>query len=147
MAGELKGGGYLVDTHVWLWLVTGDEARFGKAGWQKMRAAAAQGSLVVSDMSVYEIGLKHAARKLMLTPTLDDWLARAARTPGVAYLPVDRESLLLSTRLPGPIHRDPVDRILLASAALHGLTLATGDRELIRYGEKTPGFAVLDVTR
>jgi PIN domain nuclease of toxin-antitoxin system len=147
MAGELGSRGFLLDTHVWLWLITGEESRFARAVFQKMKAAAAQEALVVSDMSVWEVGVKHARGRLRLTPTLDDWLARAGRSPGLAWLPVDRESLLLSTRLPGEVHRDPVDRLLLATAALHDLTLATADSHLIDYGKRTPGFVVLDVTR
>jgi PIN domain nuclease of toxin-antitoxin system len=146
MAGELSARGYLLDTHVWLWLITADEARFARGVLQKIRDAASQDAVLVSEMSVWEIGQMHAAGKLVLTPTLDDWLARAGKTPGVSYLPVDRESLLLSTRLPGKFHHDPVDRLLLATAALQSITLATGDTQLIEYGKKTPGFAVLDVT-
>lgn len=147
MAGELTTRGYLLDTHIWLWLVTADEACFSKSVYQRMRQAAAQDALAVSDMSVCEVGVKHAGGKLQLTPTLDDWLARAGKAPGISYLPVDRESLLLSTRLPGVMLRDPVDRILLATAALHNLALVTADKAMIDYGKTTPGFAVIDAAR
>lgn len=144
MAGDLNARGWLLDTHVWIWFITGSETAFSKDMLRRLNAAAARDALLVSDISLWEVATKSASGTLTVTPTLDDWLARAGRVPGIAYLPLDRETLLLSTRLPGAVHRDPADRILLAAAALHSLTLVTADRELLAYGERTQGFSLIN---
>jgi PIN domain nuclease of toxin-antitoxin system len=48
-------------------------------------------------------------------------------------LPLDTESALESTWLPGTIHGDPADRFLVAIARMTGAHLMTADRKIIEY--------------
>lgn len=48
---------------------------------------------------------------------------------------VTPEILVASSFLPMPVHNDPVDRILIATAREHGLTIVTRDRAILAYGE------------
>ncbi len=127
---------YLLDTDVWLALMNGDESKFSKSALKTLSAAASKNQLVVSDASVWEVGRRSAAGKLTLWPTLDDWLKRASIAPGISYLPIDRETLVLSTRVPGVFSGKDTDRILLAAAALAGIGIATGDERMLEYGKR-----------
>jgi len=134
----------LLDTHIWLWTLDGTRGLMAESAMALVAAAAADARLFVSDMSYWEVSLKAAKGKLVLSlaPTL--WLERAANAPGVQPLPVTRDALIQSTRLPGECHGDPVDRILLAQAQLHGLSLLTCDRLIVDYAARQPGVPVCD---
>jgi PIN domain nuclease of toxin-antitoxin system len=136
--------GLLLDTHVWLWTLDGTRGMMTESAVALVAGAAADGRLFVSDMSFWEVSLKAAKGKLTLPldPTL--WLERAARAPGIQVLPVTRDVLIQSTRLPGELHGDPVDRILLAQAQLRGLSLLTCDRLIVEYASTQPGIPVCD---
>ena len=138
-------GPALIDTHVWIWYLDGAEGRMSPAAVDMLRRSVRGEGLVVSDISVWEVGNKVAKGKLALMPSVGVWLDRATRQPGISFLPLDREILLGSTQLPGEVHGDPADRMLIASAALSGLPLFTADVSIIEYGEKEGGFSVCDV--
>ncbi len=133
----------LLDTHVWIWLLAGETRRLANPVLQRIQNALLQGDVVVSDVSVWEIALKTAKGKLVLTPSLDDWLAQAEKAPGISFLPLDRSTLVLSARVPGLPHGDPADRILAAAALKHDLELVTADPVLIESAERA-GYGVLD---
>ena len=44
--------------------------------------------------------------------------------------------LIESSYLPGKFHKDPVDRILVATARFHGYALVTSDRAILNYGQE-----------
>jgi PIN domain nuclease of toxin-antitoxin system len=52
--------------------------------------------------------------------------------------------LIQSTRLPGELHGDPADRILVAQAQLGGMSLVTCDRVIVEYAASQPGVPVCD---
>ena len=56
-----------------------------------------------------------------------------------------RETLLASTQLAGPVHGDPADRMLIASASLAGVPLATADPLILAYAEQQAAFSACDV--
>jgi PIN domain nuclease of toxin-antitoxin system len=47
--------------------------------------------------------------------------------------PLTPEIAVESSRLPGPFHNDPIDRILAATARIEGLILVTRDRAILDY--------------
>lgn len=51
---------------------------------------------------------------------------------GIEALPIDEESALHLTRLP-PLHRDPLDRILVCQAIVHGMAILTPDQLIAQY--------------
>jgi PIN domain nuclease of toxin-antitoxin system len=103
--------------------------------------------LLVSDISYWEVAVKSAKGKLTLSVDVGVWLARASAAPGIRFLPLDRDVLLLSTRLAGAAHNDPADRILLAIAQLNNIPLVTADKLLIDYAKSHAGTPVVDARR
>jgi PIN domain nuclease of toxin-antitoxin system len=134
----------LLDTHAWLWTLNGSTDDMAAEAVALITAAAAAGRLYVSDISFWEVSLKAVKGKLALSidPTL--WLARAAAAPGIRGLPLTRDVLIQSTRLPGEPHGDPADRMLLAQAQLGGMSLLTCDRLIVEYAVSQPGVPVCD---
>ena len=75
-----------------------------------------------------------AAGRLTLAGDCHAWVQRALDVPGVRLEPLHPSIAIESTRLPGRLHRDPVDCILIATARITGATLVTRDLRIRRYG-------------
>ncbi len=91
--------------------------------------------------------MKSAKGKITFSVDAAVWLARAAGAPGIRFLPLDREVLLLGTRLAGSAHNDPADRMLLATAQLNNIPLVTADKLIVEYAKTHAGTPVVDVRR
>ncbi len=137
-------GPLLLDTHVWVWMLDGDLGRVSSAAASLLRRTAASVSLLVSDISFWEVAMKAAKGKLVFSMDAAFWLRRAERAPGIVPVGLTRETLLLSTRLPGQPHGDPADRMLLATAQLHRAPLVTVDEAIIEYAGRQAGIPVCD---
>lgn len=136
----------LLDTHVWLWYLEGGEGQLSELALDLLRRANQAHRLAVCDVSVWEIGVKAAKGRLELSFDLPLWMARAERVPGITFLPLDRQTLMLSTMLPEGMSGDPVDRMLVAAAVLQPCPLVTKDRAIIDYArrEKKLALSVVD---
>ena len=87
-----------------------------------------------------------AKGRLRLSLSVEEWMRRALGAPGIQPAPLTPEVAIASTRLPGEPHGDPADRLLIATARETGATLATCDRNILRYG-KSGHLRVLDASR
>jgi PIN domain nuclease of toxin-antitoxin system len=141
---RVPSGPLLIDTHIWLWYLNAVEDQMSPDALMFLRKSANDAGLIVSDMSVWELGTKAAKGKLTLHPSVTTWIGRAAHAPGIAFAPVDRDILLASTQLPGSIHGDPVDRILVASAIAADIPLVTADRAILDYADTTGVLSACD---
>jgi PIN domain nuclease of toxin-antitoxin system len=137
-------GPLLLDTHIWLWHLEGDGTRTTADLVPLLDRSGARSNLFVSDISYSEVAVKAAKGKLTLSVDVAVWLQQAERAPGIRFLSLERPVLLLSTRLPGAVHNDPADRMLIASAQLANLPLVTADRFIIEYAQDHPGTPVVD---
>ena len=124
----------LLDTHLWIWLNEGAPA-LSPAVIRRIDRAAARGQAFVSIMSVWEVGLLDAKGPVVLGLDLPTWVARALAPP-ITLAPLTPSIALECHRLPGDLHGDPVDRILVATARVERLTLLTRDRALLDYAAK-----------
>jgi PIN domain nuclease of toxin-antitoxin system len=114
----------LLDTHVVLWLLAGDDHRFGPA----TLAALRDQSVTVSAATVWEIAIKRRLGKLRAPTGLVETIAAA----GLRLLSVTALHAEGVAELPG-LHRDPFDRLLVSQARLEGLMLVTADTMVGRY--------------
>lgn len=98
--------------------------------------AARSGTLYFSPISAWEIGLLVRRGRLKLKLPVEDFIHEAYRRPGVQIAELTYEIAVRSSSLPGDFHDDPVDRLLLGTAATMGLKLVTRDRRILNYGEQ-----------
>jgi PIN domain nuclease of toxin-antitoxin system len=124
----------LLDTHLWLWYAEGNERQLPPASIRRMDDARGKAGLLVSAISVWELGVLHARGRVQLTAPLRDWVAKSLDQPGITLAPLDADTAAESTLLPGDPHGDPADRFLIAAARVRGITLATRDRNILAYG-------------
>lgn len=119
----------LLDTHAFLWFVTGD-ARVSRAARRALEDPAAE--LHVSTASVWEMAIKSSLGRLTLPSPLEDYVAEQV-ADGVRVLPVEWPHAAAVQRLPFH-HRDPFDRLLAAQALLERMPVVTRDRVFRKYG-------------
>jgi PIN domain nuclease of toxin-antitoxin system len=126
----------LLDTHVWLWYAEGVTERLRPASVKKLDAARRSDGLIVSAVSVWEIGMHAARGRIQLAVPLRDWVDKALGVPGIRLAPLDAAVAAESTLLPGEPQGDPADRFLIATARLLGVTLATRDERILEYAKQ-----------
>jgi PIN domain nuclease of toxin-antitoxin system len=137
-------GPLLLDTHIWVWHLEGNRSHTTSDLWPLLDRSGAKSNLFVSDISYWEVAVKAAKGKLILSVDVAVWLQQAGQAPGIRFRALDRPVLLLSTRLPGSVHNDPADRMLIASSQLANLPLVTADRLIVDYAKAHPGTPVVD---
>jgi PIN domain nuclease of toxin-antitoxin system len=124
----------LLDTHIWLWYAEGNAERLPPSSVRKLEQARQESGLRVSSISVWEVGVLHSKGRIQLSSPLRDWIRRALSPTGITLLPLDADTAVESTLLPGEPHGDPGDRFLIATARTKGLVLATRDEAILEYG-------------
>lgn len=120
----------LLDTHVLIWWLT-DGARLSPAQREVVASASAASPLLVSDISLWEVAMLHSLGRVRLSLPLREWLEMAVAPPLVRRHGISPAIAAELATLPESFHRDPADRILVATARVLGATLLTQDRRII----------------
>ncbi|HXA16159.1 MAG TPA: type II toxin-antitoxin system VapC family toxin [Thermoanaerobaculia bacterium] len=120
----------LLDTHVWVWWVHGDPIPFELRQAIELREDE---GFAVSAISCWEVAKLVEYGRLELPTDLSSWLNLALKESGVSLIPLTPRIAAESTRLPGDFHRDPADQIIVATARIHDLPLATCDEKIRAY--------------
>ncbi len=118
----------LLDTCTLLWLST-DLSELSKIARSRVNDP---NSIYVSAISAFEIGQKVSRKSLILPKPIDEWFAEILEDRDFKPLPVTMAIAAQATLLP-PIHRDPFDRMIIATAMQHDLTLLTPDPFIRKY--------------
>ena len=119
----------ILDTCALLWLVSGSK-KLSRSALNEINRAAA---VYVSAISGLEIAIKASKGKLKLPYPPQEWFENVIEHHGLAVLPLDLNVCIAAAQLP-PIHNDPCDRFIIASAKLHDLTLVATDEQFEKYG-------------
>ena len=112
----------ILDTCALLWLAQGG-GKFSKEAARRIDAAPV---VYISAISGFEIGIQYRKGKLKLPALPSDWLRAILAHHGLAVFPLDLPICVRATELPA-IHKDPCDRLIIATAQLHTLPVVTGD--------------------
>ncbi|MEO8603412.1 MAG: type II toxin-antitoxin system VapC family toxin [bacterium] len=124
----------LLDTCAAIWLA--EDEPIAAAAAEALDAVARAGTAVfISPMSGWEIGLLVAKRRVTISMHPEAWFSRLLAVAGVALAELGVGTLIASSFLPGDPPRDPVDRILAATARAGGYRLVTRDRALLAYAD------------
>ena len=121
---------YLVDTHIFLWLLFEPEKIPKK---QLKLLADPENSIFVSSISFWEISLKYGIGKLKLDNCLPDDLPDAAQKSNIEIAEISSKEPATFHRLPRTAHEDPFDRMIVWQAVCNKLILITRDRHLQQY--------------
>jgi PIN domain nuclease of toxin-antitoxin system len=126
----------LLDTHIWINYLNASPLLKPDLV-KRIEAARSVGSVYVSIISIWETAQLVRLNRLTLNTNVTDWVENALTLPGVQLLPFTTQIAIDSVNLPAPMHKDPADRILVASARVERLTLVTRDRDILTYAKAT----------
>jgi PIN domain nuclease of toxin-antitoxin system len=123
----------LLDTHAAIWMMRNEP--LARAAQEAIDAAARSSTTVwVSPVTALEVGQLVSRNRLNLGATPQRWFEGLLAIPGMRLADLSPDLLIASSYLPGTPPRDPMDRILIATARELAATLVTRDRAIIAYG-------------
>ncbi len=120
----------LLDTHILLWWFEGGQ-RLSNPQRKVIEEAHRQSPLWVSEISLWEIATLFQLGRIQLHLPFRDWLDQATAPPLVNRFGITPAVAAEVAGLPGSFHRDPADRILVATARVLRATLLTHDQRII----------------
>lgn len=123
----------LLDTHVLIWGVNGDRHLLSAPAAAAIEAEAQRGEIALSSITAWEIAMLVARGRLALSMEATQWLAAIEDADVAKFVPVDRDIAVIAAELPGEFHKDPVDRIIVATARKLGVAIVTADEKIRRY--------------
>jgi len=122
----------VLDTHTWIWFISNPELLSKRAN-AVVNAGVKDKSILLSSISAWELALLVAKKRLKLTIDVTDWIAKSESLPFIQFVPVTNSIAVKSVNLPLPLHPDPADRIIIATALSVGAPLVTKDKKLLDY--------------
>lgn len=124
----------LLDTHIWLWAMAGS-SHLSKGFATSFEKLLKQNRVLISPMSIWEIGMLVEKGRIELDMDVLEWINQALDTPGIKLCTMESRMIIQSTRLPGEVHGDPVDRLLMATAYEENAVLVTCDKKILDFGK------------
>jgi PIN domain nuclease of toxin-antitoxin system len=121
----------LLDTHVLAWLVAQPE-RLSRPAASAIRRARASDGLAIADITLWELAFLFARGTLRTYGTIENTLQNFVACTGVVVRPITAETAALATQFPDDYPKDPVDRLIGATARATGLALVTRDEGIRR---------------
>lgn len=122
----------LLDTHAWIWWVANPDLISAPAR-QRIETVIREDSVSISSISCWEVSLLVKKGRLDLTMPSEEWIARSEELPFFRFIPIDNRIAVRSNDLPGDLHDDPADRIIIATALALGIPLITKDKKIRDY--------------
>jgi PIN domain nuclease of toxin-antitoxin system len=121
----------VLDTHIWVWWAN-DSRKLSSEHRDSLQRNAADG-LGVSVISCWEVAKLVEKGRLKLDRQIEDWIESAVSLRGLVLLPLTPEIAVESTMLPSPMHSDPADQLIVATARVLKVPLLTADSRLLAY--------------
>lgn len=119
----------VLDTAAWIWRVSEPERLTARARQSVEEAER----LLVSAISVWEVAMLVAKRRIQLDRPVEQWIDIALAMPKIQFVALEPAVAVRSTKLPGAFHPDPADRIIVATALEHGVVVVTPDERIRSY--------------
>ena len=118
----------LLDTHVVIWLASGDAQLSTKAQAAIDEARRNQQAISISDFTMFELTMLFRRKRVGLNISLESFLFEVEQR--FVILPITRDVCVQTLAFPRKYPRDPADLIIGATAVVNGLTLVTADRAI-----------------
>lgn len=121
----------LLDTHILVWWIEKNPRL--SAFHRRQISQHTKSGLLVSVITVWEIAKLVEAGRLDLDDSLDNWIAAALNEPGVRLAKLASKMAIEANRLPQPLHRDPANQIIVATARVLNIPFLTADKKILDY--------------
>jgi PIN domain nuclease of toxin-antitoxin system len=121
----------VLDTHAWVsWMI--GTPNLASSAREALDALPPDNRPYVSAISLWEVAMLVELGRLSLSLPLTDWLAKAAHPRTVRLVPITPAIAAGTAALPASFHRDPADRLIVATCLELDAPLLTHDRLIMR---------------
>ena len=127
----------VLDTHAWVWWVDRDR-RLAQSTVEYLDRLAFDERPWIADISLWEVAMLVERGRLSFDVSLADWLEAAAHRRSVRVVPVSPAIAAEVAALPPSFHRDPPDRLIVATCRTLNAPIVTSDRRILRARLVTP---------
>lgn len=124
----------VLDTNALIWWIN-DAQKLSKKARKIIEEAEGKKTIYISSISVLEIYLLIKKERLGFYRMPDDWLQKVEDLSYVHFVPIDNKIAIQSVELPDFSHKDPADRIIIATALNLGAKLVTSDKRILNYSK------------
>lgn len=124
----------ILDTHIWIWFILQEFEQF-PSHWRDVIETA--DTVAISPVSCYEVALAEQKGRLQLPCNTELWLQDALEPSGITLLPITAQIAYKAVSL-SPIHKDPFDRLIIATTLVNKAKLASIDNLFSKYSELDP---------
>ena len=121
----------LLDTHTWIWAYSAEKLLSPKA--KKLIKNTPADQRAIASISIWEFAMMCNRGRINVKVAPEQWLDNAIHKTGIQIFDLRARVALESCNLPGKFHKDPADRIIVATARIHNMTLITKDQKIIDY--------------
>ncbi len=128
---SLAANGLLLDTCAALWFAEGE---LSEPALERLLTATGAG-VFISPVTGWEVGLLSQVGKLRYLSDPQAWYSGLLALPGIIEAPFTGAMAIAAYQLPGDLHKDPADRLLIATARAMCIPILTSDRKILRYAE------------
>ena len=123
---------YLLDTCALIWLSMGG----GDLSSDARRRISVASALHYSSISVWEIAQIMKKGKIVIPNDVVGFISDLNEQYGITTITPTDDIMIRAAQLPD-FHKDPADRIIIATSLIHDLTIVTGDGKFTPYGVRT----------
>ncbi|GAA6621042.1 type II toxin-antitoxin system VapC family toxin [Scytonema sp. NUACC26] len=121
----------ILDPHIWIWW-NQDSLQLTNLQKEIIENSRPNG-IGISTISLLEISRLVNQGRLVLPKPLNEWFSIALAEEGILLIPITPEIAIESYSLPGEFHKDPADRIIVATARTYDCPLMTNDGNILTY--------------
>jgi PIN domain nuclease of toxin-antitoxin system len=134
----------LLDTHIWLDVALGRERGMTAGVLRKLDRAASAASLYVAAITPWEIAMLARDGKIRVSGSVREFIAESLRDTRTAVAPLEPAIAVDAVELPAWDHRDPADRMIVATARHMRALLVTRDAAILGYAASVKAVRVLE---
>lgn len=124
----------IIDTHVFLWLMEGS-SELQPLEIELINKIVNNGQVIVASISIWEIAMLQKLGKITLSTPIKDWVEQSLNQKGIVIVTFDAAILIESVFLPGNFHKDPADRMIVATSRIKKVPLLTRDQRILDYSK------------
>jgi PIN domain nuclease of toxin-antitoxin system len=121
----------ILDTHIWVWWNQGDKKL--AVNQREVINESQENGIGVCTISLLEIARLVKQGRLTLPLPTQQWFDIALALKGIILIPITPQIAVNTVDLPGDFHKDPADRLTVATARVYNCPLVTADKEILRY--------------
>ncbi len=126
----------LLDTHIALWLDSGSDRLRESTRGLIDRCWQGGGTIYLSAVTAWEVALLVDGDRIEIDIPVESWIRRFLDRPGIEPAPLNPRAAAKAYTLYHLEHRDPADRLLIATAIELACPLITYDDRILRFGDR-----------